>query len=48
MTCSRCGSYAQGDLCRQCETELKFSHLADEVASGDPWDRDDDTEGDDD
>jgi len=41
MTCSRCGSYAQRDLCRQCETELKFAHLADELAS------DDDTEGDD-
>jgi hypothetical protein len=46
MSCSRCGSYAEGDLCRQCETELKFADLANEVATGDPWD--DDTEGDDD
>ena len=42
MTCSRCGSYAQGGLCRQCEVEQQYEHLADELAS------DDDTEGDDD
>ncbi|MDB2226184.1 hypothetical protein PM023_16175 [Halorubrum ezzemoulense] len=47
MTCQKCGSACQGGLCRQCEVERQYEHLADEVASGDPWDRDDDTEGDD-
>jgi len=47
MTCSQCGAACQGGLCRQCEVENAHAHLADEVASGDPWDHDDDTEGDD-
>jgi len=50
MTCSQCGTACQGGLCRQCETERKFEHLAEEVASGSVWDSDhddDDTEGDD-
>lgn len=41
MTCQQCGSPCQGGLCRQCEVERQFEHLADELA------RDDDAEGDD-
>jgi len=48
MTCADCGAPCQGSICRQCETQRKFEHLADDLATGDPWDRDDDTEGDDD
>lgn len=33
MSCQRCGSGAQGGLCRQCEVELAHEHLADELAS---------------
>lgn len=33
MTCARCGAYSQGDLCRQCEIEAKYQHLADDLAS---------------
>jgi hypothetical protein len=39
MTCDRCGAYAQGQHCRQCETELKYAHLDDD--EGSLWDRDD-------
>ena len=42
MTCSRCGAACQGGLCKQCEVERQFEHMADELA------RDDDEEGDDD
>ena len=42
MSCSQCGTACQGGLCRQCEVENAHEHLADELAS------DDDTEGDDD
>ena len=48
MTCQQCGAACQGGLCRQCEVENAHAHLADEVASDSVWDRDDDTEGDDD
>ena len=44
MTCDRCGAYAQGAHCRQCEVELKYAHLTDDEGSV----GDDDGEGGDD
>jgi len=39
MTC-RCGAPCQGSLCKQCEIEEAYAHLADDLAR-------DDTGGDD-
>lgn len=41
MSCQQCGAACQGGLCRQCEIERQYAHLADELGS-------DDTEADDD
>lgn len=35
MTCQECNAPCHGGLCRQCEIEAEFAHLADELASDD-------------
>jgi len=42
MSCQQCGAPCQGSLCRQCEVERQYAHLADELASDGETEADDD------
>lgn len=33
MSCGECGAPCQGGLCKQCEIESAYEHLADELAN---------------
>jgi hypothetical protein len=35
MSCGQCGAPCHGGLCKQCEIESAYEHLADELAADD-------------
>ena len=41
MATCRCGAQCRGGLCRQCEIEEEFAHLADELAEREEEEADD-------